>query len=97
SYCIKEIYRLKKKYRFTLIGSGGINSSFDAAKALALGADMVASARIILQELDKNGAEGVISLVKDWFDTIRKIMYLTGSSALHEFQKNKLVKKENLY
>jgi len=97
SYCIKEIYKLKKKYRFTLIGSGGINSSFDAAKALGLGADMVASARIILQELNKNGAEGVINLINEWFETIRKIMYLTGSSTLQEFKKNKLVKKENLY
>jgi len=97
SYCIKEIYRLKKKYKFTLIGSGGINSDVDAAKALALGADMAASARIILQELNKNGADGVIKLITSWFDTVRKIMYLTGSSSLSELRKNKLVEKEKLF
>jgi len=97
SYCIKEIYRLKKKYKFTLIGSGGINSGVEAAKAFALGADLAASARIILQELSKNGAEGVIKLITGWFDTIRKIMYLTGSGSISELRKNKLVEKEKLF
>lgn len=97
SYCLKEIYRLKKKYKFTLIGSGGINSGVEAAKAYAIGADITASARIILQELNKNGAEGVIKLITDWFDTVRKIMYLTGSSSLSDLRKNKIVEKGNLY
>ncbi len=51
SFCIRTISELKKKYDFTLIGSGGINSPIEAAKALALGSDIVASARIILQTL----------------------------------------------
>ena len=97
AYCIKEIFRLKKKYKFTLVGSGGINSGVEAAKAIALGADIVASARIILQELNKNGAEGVVKLVNKWFDTVRKIMYLTGSNSLQELRKNKIVEKGSLY
>jgi isopentenyl-diphosphate Delta-isomerase len=97
SYCIKKVNELKKKYKFTLIGSGGINSGIEAAKALALGADTVASARIILQELNKNDTEGVVGLINGWFNTIRKIMYLTGSGSLQEFRKNKIVEKENLY
>ncbi len=97
SYCIKEIYRLKKKYKFILIGSGGINSGVEAAKAFALGADIVASARIILQELNKNSTDGVFKLITSWFDTIRKIMYLTGSASLSELRKNKLVEKEKFF
>ena len=97
AFCIKEIYKLKKKYKFVLIGSGGINNAFDIAKALALGADFAASARIILQTLYKNGVEGVVSLVENWFDTIKKIMYLTGSGTLADLRKNKLIKKEELY
>ncbi len=97
TYCIKEIVKLKKKHDFILIGSGGINSSIEAAKAFALGSDMVASARIILQELDKNGTEGVIKLIENWFETIKKIMFLTGSKTLKEFKRNKLILKKELY
>jgi isopentenyl-diphosphate delta-isomerase len=96
SYCIKQVSKLKKNYKFTLIGSGGVNSGFDAAKAFALGADIVASARKILITLNKYKVEGVINLVKDWFEMVRKIMYLTGSSTLRELRKNKLIEKENL-
>jgi isopentenyl-diphosphate Delta-isomerase len=97
SFCIKKVNELKKKYKFMLIGSGGINSGIEAAKALALGADVIASARIILQELNKTGAEGVVNLISSWFDIVRKVMYLTGAGSLREFKKNKIVVKENLF
>ncbi len=98
AYCIKQTAPLKEYYEFILIGSGGINSAFDAAKALALGADIAASARIILQTLDKSGTDGVISLITGWFETIKKIMFLTGSKNLYEFrQKNNIIHKSELY
>jgi FMN-dependent dehydrogenase. len=40
-----------------LIGSGGINSATDLAVAFALGSDIVASARVILQTLMNDGEE----------------------------------------
>ena len=97
SFCIREIYKLKKNYKFVLIGSGGVYNAFDIAKAFSLGADFTASARIILQTLYKNGVDGVISLVEGWFETVKKIMYLTGSDSLTDLRKNKLLKKEELY
>lgn len=97
SYCIRMVHKLKKKYDFTLIGSGGINSAMEAAKALALGADLVGSARIVLQTLENSGIDGVEKLVREWFDYIKKIMYLTGSSSLKELRKNKLILRENLH
>ena len=97
SFCLNEISKLKRNYKFTLIGSGGINSAVDAAKAFALGSDFVASARIILKELDKNGVDGVKKLVDGWFDTIRKIMFLTGSKSFKDLRKNKLIRRELLY
>ncbi len=97
SYCIRTVSKLKKKYDFTLIGSGGINSPVEAAKALALGSDIVASARIILQTLDRYGAEGVENLIREWFGYIKKIMYLTGSSTLKELRKNKIIETGNLH
>ena len=95
TYCIKEIAKLKKNKKFVLIGSGGINSAFDAAKALALGADHIASARIILQTLQTKGIEGTISLITEWFDIIKKIMYLTGCDSLSKFNERVLIKKED--
>jgi isopentenyl-diphosphate delta-isomerase len=97
SYCIKENSKLKKNYKFILIGSGGINSGIEAAKAFALGADFVASARTILKELDKNGTDGVKNLITGWFDTVRKIMFLTGSKSLKDLRKDRLIRKELLY
>lgn len=97
SYCLKEVRKLKKSHKFVLIGSGGINSHVDAAKALALGADIVASARIILQTLNKSGIEGVKKLITNWFDFVKSVMFLTGSKSLTELRKNKIILKEKLY
>jgi len=97
SFCLKENSKLKKKYKFILIGSGGINSDIDAAKAFALGADYVASARTILKKLDSSGVEGVKNLITGWFETIRKIMFLTGSKSLKELRKNKILRRELIY
>ncbi|MBV6419319.1 MAG: Isopentenyl-diphosphate delta-isomerase [Ignavibacteriaceae bacterium] len=96
SFCLRENSKLKKEFRFVLIGSGGINSAIDAAKAFALGADYVASARLILKQLDSNGIEGVKKLVVDWFDDIRKIMFLTGANTIKDLRKNKLLRKDQL-
>ena len=97
SYCLKEIYPLKKKYKFTLIGSGGINSERDLAMAFTFGSDIVASARIILQTLINEGEDKVERLILNWFDNLKKIMFLTGSQTLDSFRKNKTIKKEDLY
>ena len=97
SFCLKEIYPLKKKYKFILIGSGGINSANDVAVAFALGADVVASAKIILQTLMKDGEEAVQKLIVNWFEHLKKVMFLTGSKNLNQFKKGKLIKKKELF
>ena len=97
SFCLRENSKLKKEFKFILIGSGGINTSLDAAKAFAFGADYVASARVILKQLDQYGVDGVVNLVNEWFDDIRKILFLTGSKTLKDLKKNKITRKEILY
>ncbi len=97
SYCIRTVVELKSKYKFNLISSGGINNGIDIAKSLVLGADLTASARIILQEVMKSGPNGVIDLINGWFDTVKKIMYLTGADNLKKFQKVKLIRKSELF
>jgi isopentenyl-diphosphate delta-isomerase len=96
SYCLRTIYPLKKKFNFNLIASGGINNPFHLAKAFALGADISASARIVLQSLNKSGVEGVVRLIESWFGVMSKIMFLTGSKNLKELRKNKIKRRELL-
>ncbi len=97
SYCIRTVNQLRKYFYFTLVASGGINNGVDIAKALALGADLCGSARIILQEIVKNDVEGVIELIRSWFTTVKNIMYLTGCSNTKNFIGIGLIKKEELY
>lgn len=97
TYCIKDVNKLKKSNYFTLIASGGISSGEEIAKAIALGADLTASARPVLKEISVNGIEGVKYLINSWFDTVKKIMYLTGVNNIDELKKIKLLRKEELY
>jgi isopentenyl-diphosphate Delta-isomerase len=97
SYCIKTIVELKERKNFLLIGSGGIYNGFDIAKAMVLGADITASARIILHALNNENVDGVENTIKDWFETVKKIMFLTGCATVADFRKQKLIKKEELY
>jgi len=53
---LRAVASLKASYgQFTLIGSGGIASGMDMARAIALGADLVAAARPLLQTLKSGG------------------------------------------
>jgi isopentenyl-diphosphate delta-isomerase len=96
SYCIRKINDLKISYKFLLTASGGINNGIDVAKALALGADFTASAARILRELLDKEEDGVLALVTDWFETVKKVMFLTGSPTLEELRMNKIKKKLDL-
>jgi isopentenyl-diphosphate delta-isomerase len=97
SYCIRTVNELKKNYKFLLIGSGGISNGIEIAKSIALGADITASAGVILKEIDKNGVEGVVKLILSWFDTVKKIMFLTGCENVSMLNKLGLKRKEELY
>jgi isopentenyl-diphosphate delta-isomerase len=94
SYCIRTVKELKRDYDFTLIGSGGIMNGVDTAKALALGSDITASARIILQEVTKNEVESVIKLINNWFLTVKQIMLLTGCDNMKKFKAGVLKRNE---
>ncbi len=96
SFCLREVNKLKKKFNFILIGSGGINSAIEMAKAFALGADITASARVVLQTLIKNGEEKVSELILEWFNVLKQIMFLTGSKKLNELRNAKIIRREEL-
>ncbi len=95
SYCIRTVSELKNEFDFLLIGSGGIKDSESFAKSLALGADLSASARTVLKMLSEKGTGGVIELLSDWFEVLKKIMVLTNSKNINEL-KGKVKRIEEL-
>lgn len=97
SYCLRTVNELKKKYKFTLISSGGINSGIDIAKSLALGADLTASARPILEQVMNHDVGGVIKLINSWFETVKRVMFLTGSRNINQLKNVRLIRKSEFY
>jgi isopentenyl-diphosphate Delta-isomerase len=67
-----------------IIGSGGINSSIEIAKALTLGADAVGMARFFLETLLKEGIESLIEKVKNLHHELSIIMTALGVTTIKE-------------
>ena len=63
-----------------LIGSGGITGPRDMAVALALGAHIAASARVLLKTLMEEGQESLFRLLISWRRQLRGMMFLSGSA-----------------
>lgn len=97
SYCVRTINELKQKNKFMLISSGGISNGEEIAKSIALGADMCASARPLLKSVFEKDIEGVLELISAWFETVIKIMYLTGAQNIKQLKKVKLIPISEFY
>ncbi len=90
---LRETALLKQERSFTLIGSGGIASGFDAAKCIALGADLAASARPMLAALHRGGTRSLRLLLSFWEKELRGVMFLTGSRTVADLQRAPLVNR----
>ena len=83
---------LLSKIKEVLKGSGmlifvdcGINTGYDAYKALALGADAVAVGRGILPPLLKEGSKGVEEKLKHMDEELSELMLYTGVKDTNAF------------
>ena len=74
-----------------VIGSGGLRSGLDAAKAIAFGADAVGAARPMIQTLGRKGVKGLLSVIEQWETELRGAMFLTGSRTLADLRQQQLV------
>ena len=84
---LRQVATLRRVgHTFTLVSSGGITSGRAIAVSIALGADLAASARPILQALTNKGARGATALIADWMKELRAIMFLTGSRTVRDLQ-----------
>ena len=65
-----------------LIADGGIESGFDAFKALTRGADAVTMGKALMGPLKENGAEGVRDALRKATDQLKAMMIRTGTKDL---------------
>ena len=75
----------------TVIASGGIRNGWQAAQAIAMGADVVAMSGNILTILLQQGEEAAVTLLQDVIADLKDIMVLTGSRTVRELQQVPLI------
>jgi isopentenyl-diphosphate delta-isomerase len=68
-----------------VIGTGGIRTGLDAAKALALGATLVGVARPLLQAA-LAGDQAVATWIEQFLSELRTVLFLTGSAHAAELR-----------
>lgn len=94
--CILDISKLKQTQSFEIIASGGIRSSFDIAKSLALGANYAATAQPIIKTIMKDGRNGLEELFKAWKKDLKIILTLLGCEKPAELNKSHIRLKNSL-
>ena len=85
--CVREVCTLRSEYAFTCIASGGITSGYEAAKALALGADIAGAARPFLMCLEGRGEEALSVMIDEWKEQMRSTMFVAGAADLQAFSR----------
>lgn len=91
--CIQQVETLREDYSFELIASGGIRSSFDIVKSMALGADFTASAQPVIKAIMNGGYEELEVLYANWQKQARYILTLIGCSSFEDLNEDHLIKK----
>jgi isopentenyl-diphosphate Delta-isomerase len=89
---VKQVASLKDSFpSLTVVASGGIKDGLDAAKAIALGADIVGSARPLLQEFFAGGKKGLDLCLKNWIHQFKGTMFLVGAETLGDLRRASLI------
>jgi isopentenyl-diphosphate delta-isomerase len=71
----------------TLIGSGGVRCGIDVAIAIALGADLAATAKPALAPaVDERGADAVIEQLQVYLNELRVAMFCSGCASLQHLR-----------
>jgi isopentenyl-diphosphate Delta-isomerase len=74
-----------------IIGSGGIQSAFDAAKAIACGADAVAMAGYLLKILVNDGFEQLVKEIHNLHGELAFIMTALGAETVKDLQRAPII------
>ena len=87
--CIQSVREQLSKV--PLIASGGIQTGMDAAKSIALGADIVGLGKAILKEATQS-AEAVVKLMETRELELRMAMFGIGAATVQELKMTKRLK-----
>jgi isopentenyl-diphosphate delta-isomerase len=82
----RETYCDTGSPELTLVGSGGIATGLDAARAIACGADLCALARPVLLAFMAGGAAAVEALLEQTAAELRAVMLLCGAADVAALQ-----------
>lgn len=93
SECIQMIAPFKNKHAFELYASGGIKSAFDIGMSIALGADSVGMAGVIIKSLMNDGKQATLTMIQNLITNVRRIMFLTGSLTIEQLKTATIKKK----
>lgn len=85
----ESIRQLREIPGLTIIGSGGIRNGIDAAKALALGADLVGMAYPFLRAATES-ADRVVATIERAVRELKICMFCSGSRTIRDLQAVKL-------
>lgn len=85
SECIREVRAALPEV--TIIGSGGVRSGVDVAKAIALGADLAGTAKpALVSAIDERGAAAVVEGLEGFISELRVAMFCAGVGSLAELR-----------
>ncbi len=77
--------------RARIIGSGGVRSGVDMAKAIALGASMTGAARPFLESVVRDGETGLRRRIRAFHESFKICLFLTDSRTVEELRSSKKV------
>jgi isopentenyl-diphosphate delta-isomerase len=77
--------------RLPIIASGGIRNGIDAAKAIALGAQIAGAARTFIKAYIEKGEEGVRKTAKMYINQMKKVAFLTGCKEVTELRRKHIL------
>jgi len=84
---IRQVASVKSRLpSLVVIASGGVSNGMDVAKSLALGADLAAAARPVLQTLHRGGVSALRNLIVRWKRELRGVMFLVGARNVARLQ-----------
>jgi isopentenyl-diphosphate delta-isomerase len=88
----ESIVECRRAFKKKIIASGGIRTGLDAAKAIALGADLCGIALPVLKAQQAEGKQGVKKYLEKIIEELKIAMFLSGVKNLKQLKKVKITR-----